>query len=116
MQRNQQSLIDISDSIFLIFEYIRETNWTQFSGDLKARDAVIRRLTIIGEATKRLSNEFRDSHPEIPWKQMAGLRDVIVHDYDEIDLDVLREIVDVNLPEVLQNLQPLLPLPPENHE
>jgi uncharacterized protein with HEPN domain len=72
---------------------------------------VIRRLTIVGEATKRLSDELRDRYPEIPWKKMAGLRDVVVHKYDEIDLDVLREIVDVNLPDVFRLLQPLLPQP-----
>lgn len=111
MQRDQQSLIDIADSISLIFEYVQVANWNQFVNNSKDQDAVIRRLTIIGEATKRLSNEFRDGHPEIPWKKMAGLRDVIVHNYDEIDLDVLREIIDVNLPQVFQRLQPLLTQP-----
>ncbi len=111
MQRDQQSLIDISDSISLIFEYLEATNWSEFANNSKDQDAVIRRLTIIGEATKRLSNELRDCYPEIPWRKMAGLRDVVVHKYDEIDLDVLREIVDVNLPEVFRLLQPLLTQP-----
>lgn len=111
MQRDQQSLIDIVDSISLIFEYLQATNWSQFANNSKDQDAVIRRLTIIGEATKRLSNELRDRYPEIPWRKMAGLRDVVVHKYDEIDLDVLREIVDVSLPEAFQLLQPLLTKP-----
>lgn len=72
---------------------------------------MIRRLTIIGEATKRLSSELRERHPEIPWKQMAGLRDIVVHEYDEINLNILREVVEINLPEVLQLLQPLLMKP-----
>lgn len=111
MQKDRQSLIDIADSIRLIFEYVQATDWNQLANNLKDQDAVIRRLTIIGEATKRLSSQFRDSHPEIPWKKMAGLRDIVVHEYDEVDLDILRDIIEVNLPEVLHLLQPLLPIP-----
>jgi uncharacterized protein with HEPN domain len=70
MQRDQQSLLDIVDSITLIFEYV--TDWDDFVQSIKDQDAVIRRLTIIGEATKRLSMEFRASHPHVPWKDMAG--------------------------------------------
>jgi uncharacterized protein with HEPN domain len=111
MQRDQQSLIDIADSISLIFEYVKDTDVNQFAANSKDQDAVIRRLTIIGEATKRLSSQFRDSHPEIPWKKMAGLRDIVVHEYDEIDLNILSDIINVNLPEVFRLLQPLLPTP-----
>jgi uncharacterized protein with HEPN domain len=68
------------------------------------------RVTIIGEATKRLSREFRESHPHIPWKDMTGLRDVVVHDYDEIDLDRLKPVIEVELVKVLHHLQSLLPL------
>jgi uncharacterized protein with HEPN domain len=108
MERDQQSLIDIADSISLIFEYIEATNWEQFANNSKDQDAVIRRFTIIGEATKRLSHELRDRHPDVPWKKMAGLRDIVVHEYDDINLVVLREIIEVSLPEVFQLLQPLL--------
>lgn len=111
MQKDQQSLIDIADSISLIFEYLQSSDWDQFASNTKDQDAVIRRLTIIGEATKRLSRQFREGHPEIPWKKMAGLRDVVVHDYEEVDFDILKDIIDVNLPEVLRLLQPLLPTP-----
>ncbi len=114
MQRNQQSLFDIVDSIALIFEYV--TDWNDFVLSIKDKDAVIRRLTIIGEATKRLSMEFRASHPHIPWKDMAGLRDVVVHEYDEIDLARLKPVIEVELPQVLQDLQPLLPPFPEDQQ
>ncbi len=113
MQRDQQSLLDIVDSIALIFEYV--TDWNDFVQSIKDQDAVIRRLMIIGEATKRLSMEFRSSHPYVPWKDMAGLRDVIVHEYDEIDLDRLKPVIEVELPKVLQDLQRLVPPFPEEH-
>jgi uncharacterized protein with HEPN domain len=111
MQRDQQSLLDIVDSITLIFEYV--TDWDDFVQSIKDQDAVIRRLTIIGEATKRLSMDFRASHPHIPWKEMAGLRDVVVHEYDEIDLAILKPVVEIELAKVLQDLKPLLPPAPE---
>jgi uncharacterized protein with HEPN domain len=112
MQRDRQSLLDIVDSITLIFEYV--TDWEDFIQSIKDQDAVIRRLTIVGEATKRLSMEFREAHPHVPWKDMAGLRDVIVHDYDEIDLARLKPVIEIELAKVLQNLQQLLSHSPED--
>jgi len=106
MQKDQQSILDIIDSIDLIFVYTQNINWHEI--DIKDQDAVIRRLTIIGEATKRLSLDFRTSYPEIPWKQMAGLRDIIVHEYDDIRLDIIRDIVEIELPQILPIMQLLL--------
>ncbi len=57
------------------------------------QSAVVRELQVIGEATKALSPEFRAAHPQIPWKSMAGLRDVLVHDYDTIDAEEVWLIV-----------------------
>ncbi len=103
MQKDQQSIFDIIDSINLIFEYTQNIDWEAVN--TKDQDAIIRRFTIIGEATKRLSVEFRDRYPEIPWKQMAGLRDVIVHEYDDINLDIIKDIVEMELQKILPLLQ-----------
>lgn len=111
MSRDNQSLLDIADSIQLIMQYV--TSWDDLMKSVQTQDAVIRRLTIMGEATKRISKPFRDSHPEIPWKEMAGLRDVVVHDYDGIDFERLKPVIEVKLPEVLRQIEPLLPKPPE---
>jgi uncharacterized protein with HEPN domain len=107
MSRNDQSLLDIADSIKLITAYV--INWDDFLQSVKDQDAVIRRLTIIGEATKRISMTFREAYPDIPWKEMAGLRDVVVHDYDGIDFQRLKPVIEVKLPEVLRQIEPLLP-------
>lgn len=69
-----------------------------FRTDLKTQDAVIHNIQIIGEATKKVSPETRASHPEIPWKNMAGLRDRIVHDYFGISLDIVWDVVENHLP------------------
>ncbi|GCA69519.1 hypothetical protein MiYa_01045 [Microcystis aeruginosa NIES-2519] len=70
--------------------------------------AILYQITIIGEATKRLSVIFRQQHPEIPWREMAGMRDVIVHKYDQLDLDVVWDIVENKLTELLKAITPLL--------
>jgi uncharacterized protein with HEPN domain len=70
---------------------------------------ILYQITIIGEATKRLSLAMRQQHPEIPWRVIAGMRDVIVHEYDQVDLDVVWDVVQNKLPELLTLLQPLLP-------
>ena len=70
--------------------------------------AILYQITIIGEATKRLSVIFRQQHPEIPWREMAGMRDVIVHKYDQLDLDVVWDIVENKLTELLKAIATLL--------
>lgn len=57
------------------------------------QDAVIRKLEIIGEATKRLSPDLKATYPDVPWKQMAGLRDVLIHDYLKVNLNLVWQIV-----------------------
>ena len=106
MQTDQQVLFDIVSSIRLIFEYTKDVDWKAIS--IKNQDAIIRRFTIIGEAAKRLSKEFRSAYPDIPWKKMAGLRDIVVHKYDEVDLDIIRDIVEIELPLVLSQIETLL--------
>lgn len=63
----------------------KKTDKEQFDADQKLQDAVIRRLEIIGEAVKRLPNEFRAEHPETDWKGATGMRDVLIHLYDEVE-------------------------------
>ncbi len=63
----------------------------------------------MGEATKRLSSEFRAQYPEIPWKDIAGMRDILAHQYDRVNLNTLWDVVQTDVPELLALLEPLLP-------
>jgi uncharacterized protein with HEPN domain len=72
------------------------------------QDAVIRQLEIIGEATKRLSQDFRSQHGQVPWRRIAGLRDVLIHDYMGVDLEAVWEITQRDLPVLQKQLQAIL--------
>jgi uncharacterized protein with HEPN domain len=76
--------------------------------DRRTWSAILREITVIGEATKRLSAEFRAAHPEMAWSRMAGMRDVIVHGYDTIDFDEVWDVAHRDAPNLIAYLEPLL--------
>ena len=90
----------ILNSINRIFDYISGKDREAFEADLVTQDAVVRQLEIIGEATKRISKEFRSKHPDIPWSDMAGMRDVLIHDYIDVDLGVVWKTASENIPDL----------------
>lgn len=71
------------------------------------QSAVIRELEVMGEAAKRLSAEFRDAHAEVAWKKVAGMRDRLIHAYDDIDLDTVWRVATQEVPALRASLTPL---------
>lgn len=72
------------------------------------QDAVIRNFEIIGEATKRLSPELKSTYPDVAWKQIAGLRDILIHDYLKVNLHRVWGIIEQNLPQLKQTVEKIL--------
>jgi uncharacterized protein with HEPN domain len=85
MSRDAASLLDIAESGKLIEEFIRGMDKGSFLIDRKTQSAGLHQILILGEAAKRVSQSYRDQHPEIPWKLMAGMRDVVIHTYESVD-------------------------------
>lgn len=73
---------------------------------------MIHQLLVVGEAVKRLSEEFREQHPNLPWRLMAGMRDKLIHEYDEVDIEEVWRTVQNDLPELLATVEPLIPSKP----
>lgn len=75
---------------------------------IRKQDAVVPRIEVLGEASKRLSKTFRDAHPEIPWKSMIGMRNVLIHDYHRIMLDEVWQVATHDVPELLGIIEPFI--------
>lgn len=82
-------LFDILESIDAIEKYTKNISKYKFFNNLKTQDAVIRRIEIIGEAVKHLLPSFKNKYPNIKWKEIAGTKDVLIHDYAGVDVDLV---------------------------
>jgi uncharacterized protein with HEPN domain len=108
MSRDDAYLYDILESARVALSYAKGMTWDQFSKDLLAQDAVIRRLEVIGEAASRVSPTTQEKYAHLPWKAMKGTRNVMIHQYDSIQLDIIWNILQNDLPPVVIELEKIL--------
>jgi uncharacterized protein with HEPN domain len=96
------------DAIDRVVEATSRTTLEQFQRDWIVQDAIIRELQVLGEAAGRVAKELADRNPEIPWKEITGLRHKLVHDYFVVDLEVVWATATVDVPTVRSSVQTLL--------
>jgi uncharacterized protein with HEPN domain len=108
-ERDAGYLWDMREAVRDCMAFVKDATYAQFSEDKMMHSAVERRLEILGEAASRVSEGFQTDHPEIPWKEIKGLRVVLAHRYDDLDRHQLWRAATMHSPEILPKLDALLP-------
>ncbi|MBF1999652.1 MAG: DUF86 domain-containing protein [Synechococcales cyanobacterium M58_A2018_015] len=112
MQRDLQFLLDMLQSAELIMTYTSQCEKEQFISNVQLQDAVIRRLLVIAEAARRVSETTRQTLSNISWQEINGMRNRLVHDYDDVNLNIVWEVVQSEIPHLIEALK--AQIPPEN--
>jgi uncharacterized protein with HEPN domain len=98
-------LRDILEAARLIISYVQDITEPAFCSDMQRQDAVIRRIEIIGEATAHLTEDTRHFFPQLSFRQMRGMRNIVAHDYGNVDPTIIWEVATVHVPEVFSVLE-----------
>ena len=109
--KNKTSKIFVEDIIIAIDKinrFVSSKTYTTFIEDEMALDAVLRNIEIIGEVSKNIPDDVRKKFPDIPWKRMIGLRNIVSHEYFGIDLSIIWQIVKKDLPEIVPAIKTML--------
>ena len=99
---------DIVDSVIDIENFIRGMGFNDFSQDKKTINAVVRSLEVIGEAAKRVSESLRKKYPRLPWKEMARMRDKLIHGYSGVDVEIVWKVVKDEIPPLKPSIEQVL--------
>jgi uncharacterized protein with HEPN domain len=108
MERDDAALADITRESSLLREFVEGYDREAFLGDRKTQRAVLCQLMIIGEAASRLSDAFRNQHPIAPWPRIVGLRNILIHRYHAVDLELVWVIAQRDIPSLIAATEPLV--------
>ena len=105
-------LRDILNAARLIQSYVHGVSQVDFSTNLEKQDAIIRRIEIIGEATAHLTEETRAAIPDLPFRKMRGMRNIVAHDYANVDVTVIWDVATLHVTQLIAVLAPFLAATP----
>ena len=105
MRRDKTYLQDILNAIDKIESYINQSDFSGFKSNYMMQDAIIRNLEIIGEASRKLSTDFAQSYPEYPYAETIGMRNILIHEYDKVDLKRTWDTVTIDLPKLKEQVE-----------
>ena len=108
MQRDKAYLIDILEAAKLVSEYIGNKDKEVFLKDTQCQDAVVRRFAIIGEASRRISDKMKAAYPDVAWNEMIGMRNAIIHEYDDIDMVIVWDTAKKDIPALIYTIEKVL--------
>ena len=109
MWRDNAYLLDILVAARKVLEYSKGVTWEEFQQNDLLQSATMRPLEIIGEVARKISQETKDAHPEIPWDDMIGMRNRLIHEYFRINLQTVWDTVQNDIPRLIALVQPLVP-------
>jgi len=108
MPRDRAYLVDILEAAKLARHYVQRKSLDDFIADMQCQDAVVRRLAVIGEAARRVSETARTELSGLPWQDMIAMRNFLIHEYDDIDMSIVWETVQGHLPGLINALEEIL--------
>ena len=107
--RDAGYLLDMLQHAEGVVRAVERHAFDDYAADEDLRLAVERRIEIIGEAARRISETFQKAHPEVPWRKIVAQRNILAHEYGEIEDEILWDVATVSVPELLRLLEPLVP-------
>lgn len=109
MQRDLQFLLDMLQSAELVLTYTAQCSKDEFIENVQLQDSVIRRLLVIAEAARRVSETTRQALPQIAWQEINGMRNRLVHEYDAVNLNIVWDVVQSEIPSLIEELRGEVP-------
>ena len=109
MWRDDAYVLDMLLAARKVLEFTEDIGWDRFQRDDLVQNAVMRQIQIIGEAARKISPEYQEDHPEVPWRDIVGMRNRLVHEYFRILPRRVWDVVEKDIPELIRIVEPLVP-------